>query len=313
MKAKPLFISTDPGIDDAAAVTICLFAQELDVRLLVPTWGNVALNKTLRNTLQLETFLGTHIPVVAGSRRPLVRDSISAADVHGKSGLDGWTFPEPDQRLLKSGIAVDAIHRVISQSTEKVTLMAIGPLTDLSLFIHQYPEDLSSIDRIVIMGGAIGRGNYSPLAEYNFAADPEAARIVFNSSLPIQVAPLEIAAQARILASTSQRIKALGPVGQMMYQLFDHLHDGTIARGLEIYDALAAGLLLDPEMFTLTPAHVEIETSSQHTYGASVIDFDAEAKSWNAEIATKSDADSFASWFYKRLADTERKAVIKED
>ena len=134
MNKKPLIISTDPGIDDAVCLTIALFAKELDVKLIVPTWGNVSLEKTLNNTLRLQAFLGTKVPVVAGAKLPLVKEAIDASEVHGASGMDGFDFPEADQSLLVEGLAATKIHEVVSQSPEKVTLMQIGPATDFALY-----------------------------------------------------------------------------------------------------------------------------------------------------------------------------------
>ena len=133
MTKKPLIISTDPGIDDIAAMTISLFAKELDVRMIVPTWGNVALNYTLQNTLNLEKFLNTKVPVVVGANQPLVRPAISAASVHGKTGIAGFEFPTADKSLVRPGLAATLMYKEIKNSSEKVTLLGIGPLTDYAL------------------------------------------------------------------------------------------------------------------------------------------------------------------------------------
>ena len=186
MTKKPLIISTDPGIDDIAAMTISLFADELDVRMIVPTWGNVALKYTVQNTLNLEKFLHTKVPVVVGANQPLVAPMISAASVHGKTGIAGFEFEKANTDLIKPGIAATLMAEEIKNSPEKVTLMGIGPLTDFALLFKQYPEVKDNVEQIVIMGGNIGRGNHSPLAEYNIAGDPEAAQVVFHSGLPIK-------------------------------------------------------------------------------------------------------------------------------
>src|SRR5699024_8190911 len=140
MNKKPLIISTDPGIDDIAAMTISLFAKELDVRMIVPTWGNVALEYTLQNALNLEKFLHTKVPVVVGANQPLVAPMISAASVHGKTGIAGFDFEEADRSLVKPGLAATVMAEEIKNSPEKVTLLGIGPLTDYALLFKQYPE-----------------------------------------------------------------------------------------------------------------------------------------------------------------------------
>lgn len=306
MTKKPLIISTDPGIDDVVAITISLFANDLDVKLIAATWGNVPLDKTLLNTLKLETFLGTKIPVVSGAAAPLLRQAIDASDVHGKSGLAGYQFPEPDQSLLKPGIAADAIHDVVVKSAEKVTLMQIGPATDFALYFRQYPDDLPKIDQLIIMGGAIGRGNWGPYSEYNVAGDPEAAQIVFSSGIKILLAPLELGHEAYVTQDTLQKVKKVGKTGNMLYHILTNLHDQTDNDGREIYDALAAGMLINPEMYTFKPAHVVVDTKSPYAYGASLIDFDHFFdKPANVEVGVGIDQDTFGNWFVDAIKKTE--------
>ncbi len=296
MNKKPLIISTDPGIDDIAAMTISFFAKELDVRMIVPTWGNVQLEYTLQNTLNLEKFLHTKVPVVVGANQPLVAPMISAASVHGKTGIAGFDFEEADRSLVKPGLAATVMAEEIKNSPEKVTLLGIGPLTDYALLFKQYPEVKENIDQIVIMGGNIGRGNHSPLAEYNIAGDPEAAQVVFHSGLPIKVAPLEIGNKAHLTQDQMSKVKECGEVGNMLYSLFSHIHEPDGDSRIKIYDPTAVGILLHPEMFTLKKANVEIELRGQFTYGASVINF-MDQEHANAEIATDVDLDQFSKWF----------------
>ncbi|MCX8722408.1 nucleoside hydrolase [Lactobacillus sp. B4005] len=306
MTKKPLIISTDPGIDDVVAITISLFANDLDVKLIAATWGNVPLAKTLLNALKLETFLGTKVPVVSGASRPLLREAIDASDVHGKSGLAGYDFPEPDKSLLKPGIAADAIHEVVTNSPEKVTLMQIGPATDFALYFRQYPEDMAKIEQLVIMGGAIGRGNWGPYSEYNVAGDPEAAQIVFSSGIKILLAPLELGHEAYVTQNTLQEVKKLGKTGDMLYHILTNLHDKTANDGREIYDALAVGMLINPDMYTFKPAQVVVDTKSPYAYGASLIDFDNFFdKPVNAEVGVEINQATFAHWFIEAIKKAE--------
>lgn len=308
MNKKPLIISTDPGIDDAVCLTIALFAKELDVKLIVPTWGNVSLEKTLNNTLRLQAFLGTKVPVVVGAKLPLVKEAIDASEVHGASGMDGFDFPEADQSLLVEGLAATKIHEVVSQSPEKVTLMQIGPATDFALYFRQYPEDLDKIDRLYIMGGALGRGNYGPYDEYNVSGDPEAAKIVFDlgaKGLDIYVAPLEVGNQAFVDAASLEEIKALGRVGEMIYGINSQyeLNDADADSGKRIYDALTAAMLLAPDLFEVKEAYVAVDTKGPYTYGASVMDFEGFfGQKANAKIAVKVDRQAFKDWFLAAIA-----------
>lgn len=305
MKKKPLIISTDPGIDDIAAMTISLFAKKLDVRMIVPTWGNVALEYTLQNTLNLEQFLHAKVPVVVGANQPLVAPMISAAAVHGQTGIAGFDFEQANDDLVKPGLAATLMANEIENSPAKVTLLGIGPLTDFALLLKQYPAVKQNIEQIVIMGGNIGRGNHSPLAEYNIAGDPEAAQVVFHSGLPIKVAPLEIGNKAHLTPEQMQQVKECGSVGKMLYSLFSHIHEPDGDPRIKIFDPTAVGILLHPEMYTMKRAHVEIELRGQFTYGASVIDFMDQGNA-NSEIATDVDLAQFAKWFINSIKTAEQ-------
>lgn len=300
--AKPIIISTDPGIDDAVAISILLFSKKVDVKLIASAAGNVGVDKTLNNTLKLESFLGKKVPVVKGVNRAIIKKPIEATSVHGKTGMDGYDFPEPDRSLLVNQTSPEAIHEVVANSKEKVTLVGIAPLTDYAMFIRLYPEDLQNIDELVLMGGCMGRGNYGVLSEFNIAGDPEAAKIVFQSGLPIRVAPLELGFQARVKPEVSEKIKTFGRVGDMFYSLFSRYRGGSFKTGLKIYDALAAGMLLNPDMFEFEKTHVEIINQEGFTYGASLMDFKNRLHlPENATIGTSVDVDQFIKWFVSAI------------
>ena len=155
MNKKSVIISTDPGIDDAVAIALALFSEQLDVKLICPIFGNVSLENTKANTEKLLMLYGKAPRVVLGSHRPLLRKSINASEVHGKTGMDGYSFPEPTISTEQSLTAVAAMHEVVNQTEGKTTLIGIGPLTDIALFIHLYPQDLEKIEQIVVMGGSL--------------------------------------------------------------------------------------------------------------------------------------------------------------
>ncbi|MDT2522160.1 nucleoside hydrolase [Enterococcus raffinosus] len=304
MNKRSIILSTDPGIDDAVAIALALFSEELDVKLICPIFGNVSLENTKANTEKLLTLYKKTPRVVLGSSRPLVREAINASEIHGESGMDGYVFPEAKIFAEESLTAVAAMHEVVSKE-EKTTLVGIGPLTDIALFIHLYPQDLVKIDQIVVMGGSLGRGNYGVLSEFNFAADPEAARIVFNSGVPIQVAPLEVGDQAKIMPEVANQIRHFGEIGEMIYQLFTKYRSGSFDAGLNMYDALAIALLVKPEIFELVTTRVEIETSPSLTYGASLVDLQNYLNlPANAEVAVKVDPKEFEQWFIEAFART---------
>ncbi len=303
---KPVIISTDPGIDDAVALALALFSEKLDVQLVCPLFGNVGIEYTTTNTEKLINFFKKDTKMVQGSKCPLIKKAIDASDIHGKSGLEGFSFPDiKKSKIDTSCTAVEAMHQVVRRNNAKTTLVAIGPLTDIALFIRQYPDDLVKIEELVLMGGALGRGNYGVLSEFNFASDPDAAKIAFDSGLKIRVAPLEVGDQAKIMPTASNEIKHFGPVGDMFYQLFSKYRSGSFEKGLSMYDALAIGLILEPSMFKEVSTRVEIETSSPLTAGASLIDLNGYLKMEdNAFVAVSVDAEKFETWFVESLRKT---------
>lgn len=305
LKAQPVIISTDPGIDDAVAISLALFSNDIDVKLICPIAGNVSLEKTTHNTQKLLTFFNKEIPIVPGSPSPLLRQKQNASNVHGESGMDGFDFPIPKITPDVPRTAVQAMHETVSNSTVPVTLMGLGPLTDIALYLHLYPQDSKNIHEIVLMGGALGRGNLGVLSEFNFGVDPEAAKIVFNSNISIRIVPMEIGRQAKIMPATSEKIKNLGKTGKMFYSLFSHYRGGSFDKGLNMYDVLALGLILKPEIFEMKSTYVAIETQGAFTAGASLIDLKGYlGENSNAEVAINVDTKQFEDWFTKMISKT---------
>lgn len=295
--ARKVIIDTDPGIDDAVAIAIATNAIELDIELITTVAGNVGIEHVTNNTLKLLKFLGKKIPVAKGAYGPLLKSGMSVESVHGKTGMEGYEFPEPDNSLLKRESALEAMHNVI-QNNEEITLVCIGPLTNIALLIRTYPKDLEKIKDIVIMGGAIGRGNSGVYSEYNFHFDPEAAKIVIEAPVKKVICPLEIGKEALIFPEISEQIKQLNGTGEMFYALFKRYRGGSFSTGLKMYDSTAVAYLLAPEIYTLSNEYVAIETKGELTQGASIIDINKKmGKEENAVVAVSVDADAFRKWF----------------
>lgn len=302
MSRTPVIIDTDPGIDDAVALAIALFAEELDVRLITTVAGNVSLAHTTDNALKLVTFFGKRVPVAAGAAEPLVRELVDASDVHGASGLEGWEFDEPDQTLLLEKNAVDAMRDVLLASQEPVTLIALAPLTNVALVLKVYPEVKDHIERIVLMGGTASRGNKGVLSEFNIATDPEAAAIVFAAGVPITMAGLDVGWAAMLQPEDSEQIRNGSAAGEMFYALFDHYRGGSLRSGLKMYDVHAIAALLCPDMYELVDAYVGIELAGSMTAGCTLVDLKGYlGQPANATVCMDVDADRFRSWMVERL------------
>lgn len=306
--AKPLIIDTDPGIDDAAAITLLVDEPAFDIKLIASVSGNVGIGHTTNNALKLLTFLGRRIPVARGAAAPLMRDNRFATEAHGKSGMGSFEFPEPDDSLLTEDNAVLEERKVLMESTEPVTILTLGPLTNIALLLATFPEVKSHIERIVSMGGSTERGNIGVYGEFNISVDPEAAKMVFRSGLPITMVGLDIGRKAHLIPNDLDDLEAAGEVGKMVGSLFRSYDGGHIEEGIKMYDPSAAMVLIEPELFTMRSAFVDVEISSPITLGATAVDYDgilSEEK--NSDVCVDVDVDCFRKSFVDRISRVQRK------
>lgn len=303
MSKRPIIIDTDPGIDDALALAIALFSDELDVRLITTVAGNVSLENVTQNTLRLLNFFGKDVPVAMGAAQPLIADFVDASNVHGKTGMEGYDFPEPKTELLLKEHAVNAMRRVIMESPEPVTLVPIATLTNIALLFAMYPEVRTNIREIVMMGGSATRGNKGVMSEFNVATDPEAAQMVFQSGLPIVMAGLDVGLKALVFPQDSEEIKEMGKVGDMAYHLFKRYRGGSFNTGLKMYDSCAIAYLLCPELYTMEEAFVGVELNGTMTTGCTVVDLRGYLhREPNAKVCMDIDGEKFRVWFKEAIA-----------
>jgi len=303
MNKRAVIIDTDPGIDDALALAIALFSEELDVRLITTVAGNVSLENVTFNTLRLLKFFGKDIPVAKGAECPLLAEFVDASNVHGKTGMEGYDFPEPDEKLLLPDHAVNAMRRVILASPEPITLVPIAPLTNIALLFSMYPEVKKNIREIVMMGGSASRGNKGVMSEFNVATDPEAAQIVFQSGLPIVMAGLDVGLKALVYPEDSEEIRQMGRVGDMAYQLFKRYRGGSFKTGLKMYDSCAVAYLLCPELFEAVDTYVGVELHGSMTAGCTVVDLRGYLhREPNAHVLMDIDGGKFREWFKQAIS-----------
>lgn len=277
-KALPIIIDCDPGHDDAIALILALASPKLNVLAVTTSAGNQTPDKTLRNALRILTLLGRHdIPVAGGAPKPLLRELIIADNVHGESGLDGPALPEPGfapQALT----AVELMAKTLRASTEPVTLVPTGPLTNIALLLSAHPDLKAKIARIVLMGGSAGPGNWTPAAEFNIYVDPEAAEMVFGAGVPITMCGLDVTHAAQVMDEDIERIRAItNPIARTVAELLDffmiyHRDPKWGFVGAPLHDPCTIAWLLRPELFTGIECHVSVETQGQYTVGMTVVD-----------------------------------------
>lgn len=302
MKRIPLIIDTDPGIDDAVAIALALYSDDIDVRLITTVSGNVGIEATTTNALKLLAYFGKDVPVARGASEPLIRAAQDASDIHGATGMEGFDFPEPKRELLMERNAIDAMRDVLMKSEEPITIMPIGPLTNIALLLKAYPEVKARIERIVLMGGSVTRGNKGVMAEFNIYVDPEAAKIVLVSGVPIVMATLDAGLGTAIPPEKTAQLKDMGKVGLMAHDLFQRYRKRSFGTGLKMYDACAVACLLKPDLFDMADAFVDVETAGELTAGCTVVDLKGYLKREpNATVTTGVDSDRFCDWFMEGI------------
>jgi non-specific riboncleoside hydrolase len=295
-------LDTDPGIDDAAAIAAALFAPELKLQLITTVAGNVSVEKTTRNALQLLHFWQADVPVAQGAATPLLRPLRDAAYVHGEPGMEGYDFVDHQRQPLAKPAFI-AIRDALMSAPEPLTLVAIGPLTNIALLLTQYPECKFNIRRLVIMGGSAGRGNFTPNAEFNIAIDPEAAERVFQSGIEIVMCGLDVTNQALLTPAYLATLPEVNETGKMLHSLFSHYRSGSMGSGLRMHDLCAIAWLVRPELFTLKPCFVTVETQGTWTSGTTVVDIENRyERPANAQVALDLDVDGFRQWVAEVIA-----------
>ena len=304
----PIIIDTDPGHDDALALLLAFQSPELRVLGVTSVAGNQTLDKTTLNARRILTIGRIRdVPIAAGMARPLVRELHTAPNIHGESGLDGYDFAPPEVDVVPEH-AVDLIVRTVNQSSEPITLVPVGPLTNIALAFLRAPEITKNIARIVLMGGAVDLGNVTPSAEFNIYVDPEAAQIVFDAGVPITMVGLDVTRRARLHADERERIRGFGSeVGTMIDALMD-FYTSTEARrdpseGPPIHDALAVAAVIRPELLETRHVNVVVETTGIYTAGRTVCDLrGTTGRAANADVALGVDRAGFMKLLLDRLA-----------
>jgi purine nucleosidase len=300
LAVQKIIIDCDPGIDDALALVFAHGHPELQLRGITTVAGNVGLDQTTANALRVRDFVGMRdVPVTAGCPVPLQRPALHARQVHGDSGLGAASLPAASSGPAR-GHAVDFLADAIGAEPGQVTLVAIGPLTNIALALRRHPQIVSQVRDFVIMGGSAGRGNVTPAAEFNIAADPEAAAIVFGAGWTVTMVGLDVTLQARATAAVRTRMGGLGRLADDLllpslagYSSVGHRPGPEHTDGPPVHDICAVARVAEPGLITCRPARVEVETAGRWTSGMTVTDFAAADGECNAQVAVAIDTDGF--------------------
>ncbi len=265
-------IDTDPGVDDALALLLAMRSPELKIEAITPVAGNVPLELSLPNALRMVEIAGrTDIPVAVGAKAPLLRRLVTAAYAHGENGLGGAVFPEPKIKPVAEP-AAKFISQIVRKYPGEVTLITIGPLTNIATALNMDSELARIVKSLVMMGGSLSGGNITPAAEFNVYVDPEAARIVFQSGIPITMVGLDV---TRKTSLTDEHVRILeagqNPVSQAAAKIarnaINHNREQGFLVGPNMHDSLAVAGFLEPSLLKFQDYYVDVETTGELTAG----------------------------------------------
>jgi purine nucleosidase len=297
---RAIILDCDPGHDDAMAIILAHGNPSIDLRAITTVAGNQTLPKTTLNARRVCTVAGiTNVPIAAGCDHPLTRELVVAAHIHGESGLDGPQWGEPAVGVVPEHAVDVIIDMVMSSASGEITLVPVGPLTNIAMAMRKEPRIVERVREVVLMGGAYTRGNITPAAEFNIFVDPEAAAIVFDASWDVTMVGLDLTHQARATEPIIERIAGLDtPLSQTVVEIL-RFFGSTYRReigsgGPPVHDPAAVARVINPALVECVDAHVVVETSGDWTAGMTVTDFRAPAeRPMRTKVATTLDFDGF--------------------
>ena len=298
MSKTRIILDCDPGHDDAVAIMMAARHPDIELLGITVMAGNQTLQKTVTNALKVCQHLDINVPVYAGSARPLVKDPIHAEFIHGKSGLDGPAFA-PLTRRPEPMHAVSFIIKTLMQSEGDITLVPTGPLTNIALAMRMEPRIIGKIKQIVLMGGSAGAGNITPAAEFNIFADADAAKIVFESGLPIVMCGLDVTRQVRCYQEVIDRMAQLGNKASTLFKEMMEFYNQTQLTafhlvGGPLHDPVTIAYLIDNSVLELNYCNVNIDNKSEVSYGRTNCDLiNFWKKEPNVHVATGVNVERF--------------------
>lgn len=294
----PVIIDCDPGIDDAFALALALRHPALEVVGVTVVAGNRPIERTARNALDLVTFFGCpEVPVSIGEAQPLRREQISATS-HGVDGLGGRHIPTTTVKPAAQAAIDFIVGGLEERAPGEVTIIAIGPLTNLARLIERAPHVVSRVREVILMGGGEHAGNVTPVAEFNFFADPEAAAAVLAAPWPIRLLGLPLTWQSAVPADKAHRLAAMsGDTASALSDWLDFYAKGETTPGADgpsLHDAVAVAAAIDPSLVVTERVFATVETAGEWTYGENVIDRSgAFGQAPNVEIGVALDRERF--------------------
>ncbi|MGB3500595.1 MAG: nucleoside hydrolase [Mesorhizobium sp.] len=276
---EKLILDCDPGHDDAIAILLAAANPKIDLLGITTVSGNHNVENTTRNALATCAAYGVKVPVAKGSPGPIVADQVLAIEIHGETGLDGPDLPPPTFELDKRHGVDFIIDTVMEHEPKTVTLVPVGPYTNIALAARKEPRIIERVKKVVAMGGAFTRGNITPGAEFNVYADVEAADIVFRANWDVTMVGLDLTHQALATTELQDRVRAVGgPIAKFIldiWEFIDTTHGGLLQIPFPaVHDACCVAAMIDPTVFTTEKADIRVETIGRWTRGTTVCNFE---------------------------------------
>ncbi len=319
---RKIILDTDPGSDDAMALMLALNSPELDVRAVTVVPGNVTAKQGLENALRMISLANRcDIPVAAGAQHPLFQKLITAEFWHGENGLANIELP-PSKCKVDPRYGPDLIIGLVHAAPHEITLVPVGPLTNIALAVEKDPSIVPLVKEVIIMGGSITGGNSTAAAEANIYNDPEAAQIVFQAGWPVTMVGLDVGDKTLLSPKYLEQLgQTHGPVNDFIYQVAHYLIDLSAQFGISgtpMYDPLAVGVAIDATLVKAPPMHVDVETRGEFTRGETVANRHGAVErnvlhgdryiiegldkvEPNAKVCVDVDADRFLQLFVSRI------------
>lgn len=298
MKKIPLIIDCDPGLDDAVALILAGKDERIDLKAVTVVGGNQTLDIVGRNALRLLSLTGVDVPVAYGFAGPMVRELAKAPRVHGEDGIQGVVVAESGLEASELH-AIDLMTKILNESEERVTIVTLGPLTNIGMLLKHSPQLKEKIERISLMGGAINGGNRTCVAEFNIYVDPEAASIVFNSGIPLTMSGLDVTRKAILLTKEIKELREIdNEVSRVLVNILDKIKDfqgSTEEDGCYLHDPVALIAASHPEIIKTKSLRVDIELEGKFTTGMTVANTDARFNQYpNADVGFEIDREAFS-------------------
>jgi inosine-uridine nucleoside N-ribohydrolase len=293
-------LDVDTGVDDAMALALATRLPGIELVAVTTVAGNVGIDNTTANTWRVLDWLGAGgVPIHRGLSRPLTGDAIDASHIHGESGLGGLVLPDPaTDTQLRRPFAPEAIVDLVNAEPGALTLVFVGPLTNLAAAMALEPTLPSRIGRLVVMGGSLGRGNMTPYAEFNIGADPEASRQVF-AACALTMVGLDVTQQVTVTRELSERLVGqTTPEATIVREATAHFFREGAVGSPHLHDPLAVGVALDPSLCTTKRGTVKIETATAWCAGRTTLEENADGPH---EVCVTVDSARFLDLFTERL------------